>query len=57
MDIHDYVHIFDGFAGAAAMFLGWQVKQAVTAIKAIVDQHDHRISALEQPGKRKSKKK
>lgn len=52
MSPQDYMHLFDGLAGVAALFLGYQVRQAVTSINKVIHDHDKRIVRLESRRRR-----
>ena len=47
MQFEDWVHLLDGVAGAAALFMGYQIKQATKAIRHVVSNHEQRIEKLE----------
>ncbi len=53
MRFEDYVHLLDGAAGAAALFLGYQVRQAVMAIRHVVTNHESRLEKLEKRGSKR----
>lgn len=52
MTATDFMHMFDGLAGMAALFLGYQVRTAVRSINKVIHDHEDRLDRLERKVKR-----
>lgn len=47
MTFDQFLKLFDGCAGCGALYLAWQMRGAVTAIKQMTTLHENRITLVE----------